>query len=62
MRIDSIEYELRQRAYDGKWENLARVKDHENAYVYKTDSGQNITLTPDKWICIGVHDLLVELE
>lgn len=51
-----IELDKHKRAYDGKWEVLAKVLDHDNAYRYTTESGQIITYTPEKWITIDVRD------
>jgi hypothetical protein len=58
MKIEALEYDFKQRAYDGKWERLALVQDTENSRTYNTESGQEITLTPVKWITVGVTDLL----
>ena len=55
-----MNFELRQRAYDGKWEMLVKVLDPENAYTYKTESGNQVTMTPDKWVAIKVFDYLME--
>lgn len=60
-RSEFMEFDYKQRAYDGKWEQLAKVKDYENTYTYTTDSGQKISLIPEKWITIGVTDYMVEL-
>jgi nitrous-oxide reductase len=48
--------------YDGKWEKLAKVLDTENTYSYNVDSGNKVRLIPEKWVTVGVYDLLVELE
>jgi len=56
-----LEYDFKQRAFDGKWERLGKIQDTENAYSYKTPSGQTVTLTPAKWVTIGVYDYLVDL-
>lgn len=56
-----LETELKQRAYDGKWELLARIMDHENSYTYGGENGNVITLVPEKWITIGVYDYLMEI-
>lgn len=55
MRI--LETVLQPRAFDGKIEKLIRVKDHENSYTYKTDTGYEVTYVPEKWICSGVYDM-----
>lgn len=52
----------KQRAYDGKWMALTRVKKPEDAYVYFTETKQKITLVPDQWIITGVYDYEIELE
>jgi hypothetical protein len=57
-----IETQFRQRAYDGKWERLGKIMDTENAYTYSTESGSRVTLIPEKWVTIGVYDLLMEIE
>lgn len=59
---DIIEYQLKQRAYDNKWEHLAKIQDKENSYVHKSETGQRVTYTPEKWITIGVYDLLGEID
>jgi hypothetical protein len=51
-----------QRAYDGKWEKLAKVMDYDNKYVYKTESGNRMTYVPEKWMTVGVFDYMMELE
>lgn len=51
-----LEVTKSQRKFDGKWETIAKILDHDNAYTYKTDTGQVITLTPEKWITINVTD------
>ena len=53
-----IETQYKQRAYDGKWERIGKIADHSNSYSYKTDGGNTITIVPEKWITIGVYDLL----
>jgi hypothetical protein len=59
---DVIEYDFRQRGFDGKWERLAKVKDYTNSYTYKSETGQMITHTPEKWLTVGVYDLLGEID
>ncbi len=61
MSLDQIlEYEFKSRAYDGKWQLLGKVLDTDNSYSYKTESGNKITLTPEKWITLVVYDYLWE--
>lgn len=57
-----LETAFKQRAYDGKWMRLAKVRDEENAYVYQSDNGDPISIIPTKWIIVGVYDLLGEWE
>jgi hypothetical protein len=60
--MNILETQFVQRAYDSKWEKLARVMDYENKYVYKSESGQRMTYVPTKWMTVGVYDLVGELE
>ena len=60
--MNILETQFVQRAYDGKWEKLAKVMDYDNKYVYKTESGNRMTYVPEKWMTVGVFDLLVEFE
>ena len=55
-----LETQFKQRAYDGKWERLAKVMDYEQKYTYVTESGQKISLIPEKWVTIGVYDYMME--
>jgi hypothetical protein len=60
--MNILETQFVQRAYDGKWEKLAKVMDYDNKYVYKTESGNRMTYVPEKWMTVGVFDLLAEFE
>ena len=60
--MNILETQFVQRAYDGKWEKLAKVMDYDNKYVYKSESGSNLTYIPTKWMTVGVFDLLAEFE
>jgi hypothetical protein len=60
--MNIIETQFKQRQFDGKWEKIAKVMDHDNKYVYKTESGQRVSYTPEKWVTVGVYDLIGELE
>lgn len=60
--MNILETQFVQRAYDGKWEKLAKVMDYDNKYVYKTESGNRMTYVPEKWMTVGVYDLLGEFE
>jgi hypothetical protein len=57
-----LETDLKQRAYDGKWELIGKIKDVDNSYSYKTDGGTTVTLTSEKWVTIGVYDYLLNIE
>jgi hypothetical protein len=60
--MNFFEIDYKQRAFDGKWEKLARVMDHENKYIYKSESGAQMTYIPTKWITVGIYDYMGELE
>lgn len=60
--LNVLETQFKQRAYDGKWERIARIMDYDNKYVYKSETGQKMTYIPTKWITIGVYDYLMEIE
>lgn len=60
--LNVLETQFKQRAYDGKWERIAKVIDYDQKYTYMTDSGQKISLIPEKWITIGVYDYMLELQ
>lgn len=60
--MKAIRYDYKQRAYDGRWMELACVKDTENSYQHKTESGSVVTLTPNMWIVTGVYDYLMQIE
>jgi hypothetical protein len=59
---DILEIQFVQRAYDGKWEKVVKVMDHENAYTYKEESGVLTTLTPEKWLTVAVYDAMMVFE
>ena len=60
--MEILEYQFKQRAYDGKWERIARILDKENEYSYTNEYGNKTTYIPTRWITVGVYDLLGELE
>lgn len=60
--MNILETEFKRRAYDGKFERIAKVFDEENAYVYKTESGNSVSIIPTKWITIGVYDYLFDWD
>lgn len=55
-----IETQFVQREFDGRWEQIVRIPDPENAYQSMTDGGTVITLVPDKWLTVRVFDFLME--
>lgn len=60
--MNILETTFRQRTYDGKWEKLAKVMDYDNKYVYKSETGSNLTYIPTKWMTVGVFDYVGEIE
>ena len=59
--LNILETDFKQRAFDGKWERIAKIVDYDNRYTYTTDSGSKVTLIPEKWITLGVYDLMMEI-
>jgi hypothetical protein len=55
-----LETQLVQREYDGRWEKLIKVLDHENSYTYGNESGSRVTYTPEKWIVAEVFDFIMQ--
>lgn len=55
-----LETQLVQRAFDGYWEKIARIKDHENSYTHTDENGRTVTLVPDKWITVAVYPFICE--
>lgn len=60
-KINYTESEWKQRQYDGKWQLLAKVQDFDNKYVYTTESGNKVSLIPEKWITVKVVDYMAEI-
>ena len=60
--MNILETAFKQRSYDGKWEKLVKVMDYDNKYVYKSESGSNLTYIPTKWMTVGVFDFVGEFE
>lgn len=60
--MNILETQFKQRAFDSKWEKLAKVMDYENKYVYKTETGSTLAYIPTKWMTVGVFDYIGELE
>jgi hypothetical protein len=59
--LNILETDFKQRAFDGKWERIAKIVDYDNRYTYTTDSGSKVTLIPEKWVTLGVYDLMMEI-
>lgn len=59
--MDIIERQLVQRDFDKRWEMIGKIMDHENKYTYKTESGNKISITPEKWITLKVYDFIMEI-
>lgn len=57
---DIIETQLVQRAFDGAWERVVKVMDHENAYPHTNEQGMKITLIPTKWVTVAVYPFIME--
>jgi hypothetical protein len=57
---DVLETQFVQRAYDGYWEKIVKVMDHENAYTYRNETGTSVTLIPEKWLTVQVYSFLME--
>lgn len=55
-----LETQLVQRAFDGYWEKIVKVIDHENAYTFGDENGNKVTLTPEKWITVAVYPFIME--
>lgn len=60
--MNILETQFKQREFDGKWERIAQVLDHDNKYVYKTESGNKMTYIPTKWVTVGVFDYMMEID
>lgn len=60
--LNVLETQFKQRAYDGKWERIAKIIDYENKYTYSTESGSRVTLIPEKWVTVGVYGYMMELQ
>jgi hypothetical protein len=59
--MNILETEFKQRAFDGKWERIAKIVDFDGKYAYETESGSRVTLIPEKWVTIGVYDYMMEI-
>jgi hypothetical protein len=60
--MNVLETQFKQRAFDGKWERIVKIVDYENKYSYETESNSRVTLIPEKWVTVGVYDLMLEFE
>jgi len=58
--MEILETQMIQRSYDGRWEKIAKVMDHESAYTYRNETGTSVTLIPEKWITVAVFDFIME--
>jgi hypothetical protein len=58
--MNILEFDLKQRAFDGKWESLGKIMDEDNAYIYVSESGQRVTHIPTKWVTLNVYDYILE--
>ena len=54
-----LETQLVQREYDGYWERIVKVMDHENAYTYRNESGTSVTLIPERWLTVAVYPFIM---
>lgn len=61
-KMQILEEDFKQRAYDGKWERIGKIMDMDNAYSYTNENGGRVTLIPEKWITLGVYDYLLTVE
>jgi hypothetical protein len=57
---DVLETQFVQRAYDGYWEKVVKIMDHENAYTYRNESGTSVTLIPERWLTVAVYPFIME--
>lgn len=51
-----LELDKKQREFDGMWETIAKIQDHENAYSWQSETGITFTYIPEKWITINVTE------
>jgi hypothetical protein len=56
---DILETQFVQRAYDGYWEKIVKVMDHENAYTYRNETGTSVTLIPERWLTVQVYPFIM---
>ena len=59
---DVLETQLVQRAYDGYYEKIVKVMDHDNSYSFKNEAGVQTTLTPTKWVTTAVFPWIMVEE
>ena len=55
-----LDTDFKQRAKDSKWERIIKTLDYDNKYSYISEAGNRVTLVPEKWVTVGVYDLLME--
>ena len=60
LESDVLETQFVQRAYDGYWEKIVKVMDHDNSYTYRNESGTSVTLIPERWLTVAVYPFIME--
>ena len=60
-KIEILEEELKQRAFDGKWQRWIKIADGDNAYTCTSETGSRMTYVPEMWVVAGVYDYLMEI-
>lgn len=56
-KTEILEYACKKRAYDGLWETIGKVLDHENAYTYiSQETKQPVTFIPTRWVTVAVTE------
>ena len=51
--MEILETQIVQREWDKRWEKIVRVMDYENSYTYGNETGNIVTLIPDKWMTVA---------
>ena len=60
-KMNVLETAFKQRAFDGKWERIVKIMDLDNSYSFMSENGSRMTHIPEKWVTVGVYDLLMEV-
>jgi hypothetical protein len=55
-----LETQFKQRTLDGKWERIVKTLDYDNKYTFTNEAGNKVSYIPEKWVTVGVYDLLGE--